>query len=106
MALNVGDVKELQQRSRERVEEALAGEKGVRDEKWTRSIAVGSEEFVVEMQEKLGVKVRKRSKHEAAGVYELREPDSAYGRNLAHENEALRSENERFWTEGVDEPSG
>ena len=99
--LNVGGIEELQERSRERVEEALLGEKSVRDEKWTRSIAVGSEEFVKQMQEMLGEKVTKRRVQEAGGVYELREPAAAYGYNFGHNNEALSAKNSYFWDESL-----
>ncbi len=97
--LNAGGIKELQKLSRERVEETLAGEKSVRDEKWTRSIAVGSGEFVVMTQELLGERVMKRRVQEQGGVYELRETRAPYRRNFAFKNAALSVENSYYWDE-------
>lgn len=96
--LNLDSRSELRVCSRERVEEALSCEKSVHDEKWTRSIAVGSEEFVVQIREDLGDRAEKRSVGEAReGIFELRDPTVPYGCNFGHKNEALRLDNRYLW---------
>jgi putative transposase len=72
-----------------------------RDEKWTESIAVGSETFVTMTKEKLGYKVKGREVIGGNGSYQLREPPAAYKGNSGLENEALRLQNEHFWKDSV-----
>jgi REP element-mobilizing transposase RayT len=79
------------------VEESLSEVGRFRVGKWTESIAVGSEAFVMATKEKLGFKAKGR---EVTGVnrsYELREPPAAYKGILGHENEVLRPQNEYLW---------
>jgi REP element-mobilizing transposase RayT len=96
--LNIASKDELTANSRERVEESLAREESMREEKWTKSIAVGREEFVEQIHKRLGVKGKGRTVRETiGGAYELRERPVPYRCNLPTENEALSLENEHFW---------
>ena len=80
------------------VEEALRGKSHhEREPRWTESIAVGSEGFVRETKEKLGIKAMGREVIGANGSYELREPETAYGPGFGSENEDLRQENAFYW---------
>jgi len=76
---------------RDWVEEALSKKDALRREgKWTESIAVGSEAFVVATQAQLGIKGRSREVIGSDGSYELRESPASYTAILGHENDGLR----------------
>jgi hypothetical protein len=84
------------------VEDALQrGSQREREPRWTESIAVGSEGFVRETKEKLGIKAMGREVIEADGSYELREPETPYGVDFGPENDDLRQENEFYWDVSV-----
>ena len=71
-----------------------------RDEKWTESVAVGSEEFVTATKEKIGFKAKGREVVDGNGSFELREPPAGYRGILGHENAVLRPQNQYSW-EGI-----
>ncbi len=48
------------------------------DEKWTKSIAVGSKDFVDTVKFKLGIRAKGRNAKEADPDYQLREPANSY----------------------------
>jgi putative transposase len=79
------------------IEEAIGAEGQLRDGRWSESIAVGSESFVMMTKEKLEIKAKGREVVGEDGSYELRESPAAYKGILGHENEALRLENTYFW---------
>ncbi|MEA3358222.1 MAG: hypothetical protein U9R17_02275 [Thermodesulfobacteriota bacterium] len=56
----------------------MGNEKNVRDEKWTRSIAVGSRGFVDSVKAILGALALGRKSIEAGESYQLREPSIPY----------------------------
>ena len=66
---------------------------------WTESIAVGSLAYATEVQNRLGLAVRKRSVKESCtdGVYLLREEDSPYKSHSDPENDALSAQNALSW---------
>jgi putative transposase len=64
---------------------------------WTESIAFGSEGFVREVREKLGVKAMWPEIKGGNGSEELRESPATYGSDFARKNEGLRQENVFFW---------
>jgi len=49
-----------------------------RDDKWTKSIAVGSKEFIEEVRLVLGAMAKGRKGLNAAEGYQLRDPSSPY----------------------------
>ncbi len=79
------------------VDEALKKVKYHREQKWTESIAVGSESFVKMTKELLGADGRGRKVIEREDVFELREDATPYNGILGHENEVLSSENKCLW---------
>jgi putative transposase len=83
------------------VEEAL-GEKGrERQPQWTESIAIGTEGFVRDTKEKLGIRAMGREVIGADEFYELREPETSYKAGFGLENDGLRQENSYFWDQSV-----
>ena len=66
---------------------------------WTESIAVGREEYVAAIQDKLGLKARSRTVQRAspAGMHVLRESPSAYNSVFCPENARLSSGNHIPW---------
>ena len=95
--LEFGSMDELAVAYRGWIEESLKEAGHVRDEKWTESIAVGSEPFVIVTKERLGFKARAREVIGGGGSYELKESPAPYIGTLGHENAALRAQNEYFW---------
>jgi len=80
------------------VEEGLEKESpSKREPRWTESIAVGSEAFVRDTKEKLGIKAMGREVMGANGSYELREPETPYKADFGPENADLRQENTFYW---------
>jgi hypothetical protein len=55
--------------------------------------------FVEKVKSELGFKAAHREVIEEGGTYALREQSEAYGANFSGKNEALSSENTRFWHE-------
>jgi len=81
------------------VEEALQKKGRERDGRWSESIAVGSEAFVRDTKERLGIKAVGREVMKNGGSYELRESEVSYEANFSPENGHLRQENAFFWDE-------
>jgi putative transposase len=79
------------------IEEAMGEEGQSRDGKWSESIAVGSESFVMMTKEKLGIKAKGREVVGEDGSYVLQESPAPYNSILGYENDALRPENGYFW---------
>ena len=80
-----------------RVEEYLGEEKNSRDDKWTRSIAVGSKGFVEHVKPALGALAKGRKPKEAGEGYQLREPLAAYGYHFGVKNEDIRVDIAFLW---------
>ena len=74
---------------REWTEEALKSEEPRREEMWTRSLAVGSEQFVRNVQETLGARGRGRALVATGDAYVLREEPESYAANFTPENRAI-----------------
>jgi hypothetical protein len=62
---------------------------------------VGSEAFVRETKERLGIKGVGREVVGKEGIYELRESEVSYGAHFGLENGDLRQENAFFWDEST-----
>jgi putative transposase len=92
-----GDVREFQITHREWVEAALSSERLEREDRWTESIAVGSEGFVEQVKGELGFKAQNRKVAMVDGVYTLREPVQPYGHHFDRKNVALRANNTIAW---------
>jgi len=79
------------------IEESLKKDKLAREERWSRSIAVGSREYIENRQTKLGVKAIHLKIHESKGSFEIREDQIPYTADFGPENERLRQENTYKW---------
>jgi putative transposase len=82
------------------IEESLREASHFRDEKWTESVAVGGEAFVIATKEKLWIKARGRELIGVDGSYELKESSAPYSGVLGHGNAALKAQNE-YLREGI-----
>ena len=78
-------------------EKSIKAGNSTRDEKWTESVAVGSEPFVEATKERLGFKGKGREVIGGDGSYELKESPALYMGILGQENAVLRPQNEYFW---------
>ena len=68
-----------------------------RDEKWTKSIAVGSKGFVESVQSLLGAIAKGRKVREAEEAYQLREHSALYGDHFGVKKEGIGTENTYYW---------
>jgi REP-associated tyrosine transposase len=84
------------------VEQSLEKGRGLRDNRWSESIAIGSLAFVEKVKGELGVKALHRAFEPLGGVYALREPSESYARDLGGETDALRLENTISWDENTE----
>jgi REP element-mobilizing transposase RayT len=94
---NMGSMDELKKSYREWVEEALEKKGRERQPQWTESIAIGTDAFVRETKEKLGIRAAGREVIGGNESYELRESETPYKADFGHENGGLRQENGYFW---------
>jgi putative transposase len=79
------------------VEDYLGNGNNIRDEKWTRSIAVGSRGFVNKVKSMLGALASGRKSIEAGESYQLREPSVPYNVHFGGKKSDIGSENTYFW---------
>ncbi len=86
-------------------EEYLGDGRGVRDSKWTQSIAVGSEGFVDRTKDQLGIRAKARKVIETAEAFQLREPQVAYRVNSGAKNDDIGAENSYFWDINLNIPT-
>jgi putative transposase len=77
--------------------EALSSERRQREEAWTKSIAVGGAEFVLKIQEMLGVRGRGRDVVTAGDSFVLRESQEIYGGNFSPQNQPIAPDNGQLW---------
>ncbi len=96
------EVADFQEAHRQWVGEALSAGMGVRDDRWSEAIAVGSLTFVEKVKSELGIKALHREVEQARGAYALRERSEAYGGDFGGQSEALRLENTIFWEENAE----
>ena len=90
-------VEHLRESHTEWIRAALGGAEMRRDEIWTKSVAVGSEEFVRRTRQRIGIKVKGRKVVEKGGAFTLREPMSDYGLYSGPENSPIVPENRYLW---------
>jgi putative transposase len=79
------------------VENHLGNEKNIRDEKWTKSIAVGSRSFVDRVKSILGALALGRKSIETGEAYQLREPSIPYSAHFGVKKGNIGPENTYFW---------
>lgn len=81
------------------VEEALKAEFVRRDEHWSKSLAVGSEDFVNRIQSALGIRARHREVVQQDGGHTLREARAYYGGHFECQKRRFLAENVVFLDE-------
>ena len=68
-----------------------------RDYKWTKAIAVGSNEYVGQIKSSLGAMAKGRKIMKADDGCQLREPSSSYMAHFDAQNEDIESHNTCYW---------
>jgi len=96
-AADAGSLAGLANAHRQWIDEALSSELRQRDESWTKSLAVGSEEFVLKTKEILGAQGRGRGAVMAGDSFTLREPQEIYVDNSGPKNRAIAPDNGFVW---------
>jgi putative transposase len=86
---------------RDWVNDSLGQGRSIRDSKWTRSIAVGSEDFVHRTKEELGARAKGRVVLESAEAFQLREPGVSYLIDFGPKNDDIGQENGYFGNTNV-----
>jgi len=79
------------------VEDYLGNGKNIRDEKWTKSIAVGSRGFVDRLKSALGVLALGRKSIETGESYQLREHSIPYSAHFGVKKGDIGPENTYIW---------
>ena len=79
------------------VEKYLGNENNIRDDKWTKGIAVGSKGFVEHVKSALGALAKGRKANESGDSYQLRETSALYGEHFGVKNEDMGLKNTYFW---------
>ncbi len=79
------------------VEEYLNNDYNRHDDKWTKSIALGSKSFVEKVRSELGILAKGRKAMEVKDGYQLREPSVFYGSHSKDKNVDIGADNTYFW---------
>jgi putative transposase len=79
------------------VDDYLGNGKNVRDDKWTKSIAVGNKSFVERVKSLMGVLAIGRKSIEAGESFQLREPAVPCGAHFEDEKGDIGPKNTYFW---------
>ncbi|MBC2717676.1 MAG: transposase [Desulfobacteraceae bacterium] len=79
------------------VESCLTNGENCRDEKWSRSIAVGSKIFIDNVKSLMGVSAQGRKSIEAGESYQLRETQIPYGDHFGAKKSEIEPENAYAW---------
>ena len=79
------------------VDEYLGNGKNIRDEKWTKSVAVGNRGFVERVKSIMGVLATGRKSIEVGKSYQLREPATPYGTHFGAKKGDIGPENTYSW---------
>jgi putative transposase len=97
-----GRVAEFQLGHRQWVEAALRDGATARDDRWSDSIAVGSETFVEQAKAELGSAVGRRRIVADNKTYTLREQSSSYEYLFDDKNGVLSQNNAHLWETNID----
>jgi putative transposase len=93
---------DLRDAHRHWVEAHLADGAGVRDSRWSRSIAVGSAQFVVKTKSELGIRAKGRKVVDDGKAYQLREPEVVYQDGFDPESGDIGAGNTYLWNTNPD----
>ena len=95
-------VGQFQKAHRDWVDDALRAGIAGRDERWSESLAVGSQAYLDQIKTELGRRASHRRIAESNGIHALREPAASYSARFAGKSDALRPNNTHFWSEGLE----
>jgi len=95
--VGAGSYEQLKRSHRGWVEEYLGDGGKIRQEEWTRSIAVGSRGFVETVKALLGYRAKGREVRGGNEGYDLREGSAPYKGLFGAENDDIGLENTYFW---------
>ena len=93
---------QLRTAHRDWVNDSLGQGRSIRDSKWSRSIAVGSERFVHRTKKELGARAKGRVVLESAEAFQLREPGVSYLIDFGPKNDDIGAENGYFWNNNIE----
>jgi len=79
------------------VEDYLGNGKNTRDDKWTKSIAVGDRGFIERIKSLMGILAIGRKSTKAKEAYQLREPSVPYGAHFGAKKGDIDPENTYLW---------
>ena len=79
------------------VDDYLGNGKNIRDDRWTKSIAIGSRSFVEKVKSLMGIMAIGRESIEGGESYQLREPSIHYGGHFGAKKDDIRPENTYYW---------
>jgi putative transposase len=96
-AVEAGSREELARAHREWIEAALSSDRYKREEFWSKSIAVGSADFVRKTQQMLGMRGKGRDVVSVGDSFVLRESQQSYGTNFTPENRPIALNNAHYW---------
>jgi len=96
------DLRDFQRAHREWMGQGLENGLALRDDRWSKSIAVGSLDFVEKIKSELGFKAAHREFEPVGEAYALRESAETYGRNIGGKTGLLRPENTISWNENAE----
>ena len=88
---------EVKKYHRRWVDDYLGDGKNIRDEKWSKSIAVGNRSFIERIKSIMGVLAIGRKSIEVGESYQLREPSIPYGARFGAKKCDIGPENTYFW---------
>jgi len=95
--LGVDTYDRVQSAHRKWVDSCLTNGDNIRDDKWTRSVAVGSEGFIHGMKELMQGMVSGRKSLESGDSFQLREVQTPYSALSEAKKSEIDSENTYFW---------
>jgi len=77
----------------------LGNGNNIRDDKWTKGIAVGSKGkgFVEHVKSAFGALAKGRKAKEPGDIYQLRDPSALYGEHFGVKNEDIGLKNTYLW---------
>lgn len=101
-----GEIAQFQKAHCEWVEAGMRGDTAARDDRWSESIAVGSERCVEHLNAELGVRAQHRQVALADGLSTLRESAEPYRSHFDRTNEVLRPNNTVTWQTIVERIEG
>jgi len=93
----VKNEEELKKNHQEWIEQAILDDVLKRQPAWTEAVATGSEGFVMQLKQALGVNVQGRKVQQDNDAYMLREPSSSYITHSSPEKVGLRTDNEVYF---------